>query len=103
MLVGSVLGVLFVSLVRRMLVEDPELPFPESVAASQIHKAGQVGAQAAKFLFYNMAFGSAVFLGGRFQLFRHGQGLAVPGRSVEEELPCVWARRARPIRWQPVA
>src|SRR6266567_817409 len=50
MLVGSVLGVLFVSLVRRMLVEDPDLPFPESVAASQIHKAGQVGAQAAKFL-----------------------------------------------------
>src|SRR5580693_7893245 len=34
-MVGSVLGVLFVSLVRRMLVEDPELPFPESLAASQ--------------------------------------------------------------------
>ena len=33
----------------------PTLPFPESVAASQIHKAGQVGAQAAKYLFYNMA------------------------------------------------
>src|ERR1700689_1170904 len=31
MLVGSVLGVLFVSLVRRALVEDRELPFPESV------------------------------------------------------------------------
>src|SRR5205809_934515 len=54
MVMGSVLGVLFVSLVRRMLVEDPDLPFPESVAAAQIHKAGQVGAQAAKFLFYNM-------------------------------------------------
>src|SRR5271155_2642531 len=57
MTIGSVLGVLFVSLVRRALVEDPELPFPESVAASQIHKAGQLGAQAAKYLFYNMAFG----------------------------------------------
>src|SRR5205085_4522458 len=33
MLVGSVLGVLFVSLIRRVMVEDPELPFPESVAA----------------------------------------------------------------------
>src|SRR6516162_7053518 len=42
MMVGSVLGVLFVSLVRRVLVEDPDLLFPESVAASQIHKAGQV-------------------------------------------------------------
>src|SRR6202451_3622010 len=69
MLVGSVLGVLFVSLVRRALVEDPELPFPESVAASQIHKAGQLGAQAAKYLFYNMAFGSAVFLAGAFSFF----------------------------------
>ncbi len=68
-LVGSVLGVLFVSLVRRMLVEDPELPFPESLAASQIHKAGQVGAQAAKYLFYNMAFGAATFLLGAFNLF----------------------------------
>src|SRR5271156_3290606 len=69
MLVGSVLGVLFVSLVRRALVEDPELPFPESVAASQIHKAGQLGAQAAKHLFYNMAFGALVFLAGAFSLF----------------------------------
>src|ERR1039457_7111423 len=28
MIVGSVLGVLFVSLIRRVMVEDPELPFP---------------------------------------------------------------------------
>src|SRR5690242_15000789 len=41
MIVGSVLGVLFVSLIRRVMVEDPELPFPESVAAGEIHKAGQ--------------------------------------------------------------
>ena len=33
MIVGAVLGVLFVSLIRRVMVEDPELPFPESVAA----------------------------------------------------------------------
>jgi putative OPT family oligopeptide transporter len=69
MLVGSVLGVLFVSLIRRVMVEDPELPFPESVAASEIHKAGQAGAKAAKYLFYNMAFGAFVFLGGQFSLF----------------------------------
>src|SRR5215467_1987914 len=31
MMVGSILGVLFVSLVRRVLVEDPTLPFPESL------------------------------------------------------------------------
>jgi putative OPT family oligopeptide transporter len=69
MIVGAVLGVLFVSLVRRVLVEDPELPFPESVAASEIHKAGQAGARAAKYLFYNMGFGAATFLAGAMNLF----------------------------------
>lgn len=69
MLVGSVLGVLFISLIRRVLVEDRELPFPESVAASEIHKAGQHGATAAKYLFYNIGFGAATFLGGAFNLF----------------------------------
>jgi len=69
MMIGSVLGVLFVSLVRRVLVEDDTLPFPESVAASQIHKAGQMGAQAAKYLFYNMGFGALVFLAGAFNMF----------------------------------
>src|SRR5580692_6036039 len=72
-LVGSVLGVLFVWLVRRALVEDPELPFPESVAASQIHKAGQVGAQAAKYLFYNMGLGAGVFLASAFGVFATDQ------------------------------
>src|SRR5579884_1912564 len=46
MLIGGFLGILFVTLLRRVMVEDPELPFPESVAASQIHKAGQQGSQA---------------------------------------------------------
>src|SRR5438874_1571299 len=69
MLVGSVLGVLFVSLIRRVMVEDPELPYPESVAASEVHKAGQLGSKAAKYLFYNMAFGALVFLSGAFSLF----------------------------------
>src|SRR6202140_4193452 len=69
MMVGAVLGVLFVSLIRRVMVEDPELPFPESVAASEIHKAGQHGAKAAKYLFYNMGFGAFTFLMGAFNLF----------------------------------
>src|SRR5947208_7286181 len=66
MLVGSVLGVLFVSLIRRVMVEDPDLPFPESVAASEVHKAGQAGARAAKYLFYNIGIGAVVYLGGAF-------------------------------------
>jgi putative OPT family oligopeptide transporter len=69
MMVGSVLGVLFVSLVRRVLVEDPTLPFPESVAASEIHKAGQVGAQAARYLFWNIGLGGLVQILGEMQLY----------------------------------
>jgi putative OPT family oligopeptide transporter len=68
-MVGSILGVLFISLVRRAMVEDPELPFPESLAASEIHKAGQRGAQAAKYLFWNIGIGGAVYILGRFGLF----------------------------------
>ena len=68
-LVGSVLGVLFISLVRRVMVEDPELPFPESVAASEIHKAGQRGADAARFLFWNIGIGGLIFMLGKLQLF----------------------------------
>jgi len=51
MIVGGILGVLFVTILRRVMVEDRSLPFPESVAASEIHKAGQRGADAAKQLF----------------------------------------------------
>src|SRR6202521_5812069 len=69
MLVGSVLGVLFVSLVRRVLVEDPTLPFPESVAASEIHKAGQRGAQAARYLFWNIGLGALVQILGELHLY----------------------------------
>ncbi len=72
-MVGSVLGVLFISLVRRVMVEDPELPFPESVAASEIHKAGQRGAQAAKYLFWNIGVGGVVYILGKFGLFAADQ------------------------------
>jgi len=62
MIIGSVLGVLFVSLVRRAMVEDRSLPFPESTAAAEIHKAGQRGAGAAKHLFINMILGGLVYV-----------------------------------------
>src|SRR4051794_17524645 len=77
-LVGSVLGVLFISLVRRVMVEDAELPFPESLAASEIHKAGQRGAQAAKYLFWSMGLGGLIFLLGRFGFFAADSELAIP-------------------------
>jgi len=86
MLVGSVLGVLFVSLIRRVMVEDPELPFPESVAASEVHKAGQGTAKSAKYLFYNIGFGAATFLAGAFGFFAPDQDyffhIGVLGKSA---------------------
>ncbi len=69
MLVGGTLGILFVTLLRRVMVEDPELPFPESKAAAEIHKAGQRGADAAKTLFQAMGVGAFVYLLGEFRLF----------------------------------
>ncbi len=77
-LVGSVLGVLFISLVRRVMVEDAELPFPESIAASEIHKAGQRGAETAKYLFWSIGVGGLTFLMGRFGLFASDAEFAVP-------------------------
>jgi putative OPT family oligopeptide transporter len=69
MVIGGTLGILFVTLLRRVMVEDPELPYPESVAASEIHKAGQQGAKAAKILFGNMGFGALMFLLGAVNVF----------------------------------
>lgn len=69
MIIGGTLGILFVTLLRRVMVEDPELPFPESVAASEIHKAGQQGSKAAKILFANMGFGALVNLLGQINIF----------------------------------
>jgi putative OPT family oligopeptide transporter len=69
MVIGGTLGILFVTLLRRVMVEDPELPYPESVAASEIHKAGQQGAKAAKILFANMGFGGLIYLLGAVNVF----------------------------------
>ncbi|MBN1883979.1 MAG: oligopeptide transporter, OPT family [Candidatus Krumholzibacteriota bacterium] len=51
MLVGGILGVLFVIFLRRVLIEDATLPFPESVACAEIVKAGQGNATGAKYVF----------------------------------------------------
>lgn len=60
MVVGGIAGILFVTLLRRVMVEDPDLPFPESVAASEIHKAGRSGDTGARYLFYAMGIGGLI-------------------------------------------
>lgn len=69
MLAGGVLGIMFVALLRRVMVEDVELPFPESVAAAEIHKAGQKGGTGAKFLFGAMGAGAVIQSLAQFNVF----------------------------------
>jgi len=69
MFVGGLLGILFVTFLRRVMVTDPDLVFPESVAAAEIHKAGQKGSQGSKFLFQAMGFGALLYSLGVVQLF----------------------------------
>ncbi len=69
MIAGGILGIMFVALLRRVMVEDAELPFPESVAAAEIHKAGQTGGGGSKFLFGAMGMGALIQALSKFQLF----------------------------------
>src|SRR5579859_6010315 len=77
MLLDGTLGILFVTLLRRVMVEDPDLPYPESVAASEIHKAGQQGSTAAKILFANMGFGGFMYLLGAINVFNPNNAFPV--------------------------
>ncbi|HNV81977.1 MAG TPA: oligopeptide transporter, OPT family [Tenuifilaceae bacterium] len=69
LIAGGFLGIMFVALLRRVMVESTELPFPESVAAAEIHKAGRTGGGGSKFLFQAMIVGAIVKLLAEFKLF----------------------------------
>jgi len=77
MMLGGTLGIMFVTILRRVMVEDRGLPFPESVAASEIHKAGQKGSEAALQLFRAMGVGAIVKLLDGFGIFRAANEVAV--------------------------
>jgi putative OPT family oligopeptide transporter len=70
MILGGLLGIMLVTVLRRVMVEDKGLPFPESVAAGEIHKAGQRGADAAVQLFRAMGVGALIKLLGDLGVFR---------------------------------
>ncbi len=86
MLVGGVLGILFVTLLRRVMVQDPELPFPESKAAAEIHKAGQHGSDAATTLFQAMGVGGVTFLLGEMKLFAASKDFVVHVGEIGKSL-----------------
>ena len=69
LIAGGILGIMFVALLRRVMVEDAELPFPESVAAAEIHKAGQGSSSGSKFLFWAMALGALIKILGELKFF----------------------------------
>jgi putative OPT family oligopeptide transporter len=69
MLLGGTLGVLFVVVLRRTLVVEADLPFPESVAAAEIVKAGQGGQTGAKYLF------AAMGIAGFWELLKNSNGI----------------------------
>ena len=69
LIAGGVLGIMFVALLRRVMVEDAELPFPESVAAAEIHKTGRKAGSGSLFLFGAMIGGALIKALAEFKLF----------------------------------
>ncbi|MCG6922336.1 MAG: oligopeptide transporter, OPT family [Acidobacteria bacterium] len=69
MMIGGLLGVLFIIVLRRTLVVEADLPFPESVAAAEIVKAGQGGQTGAAYVF------GAMGLAGVWELFKNSNGI----------------------------
>jgi putative OPT family oligopeptide transporter len=67
LIVAGYLGIMFASILRRVLVEDKDLPFPESIAASEIHKSGQKGSRGSGLLFAGMGFGALLTVMEKFK------------------------------------
>jgi len=81
MVTGGILGVLFVTFLRRILIEDKTLRFPESVACAEIVKAGQGEKTGANFVFGAMA------LSGLFELFKNPRGFYAVKESIQAFFP----------------
>jgi putative OPT family oligopeptide transporter len=77
LLIGGLLGILFVILLRRTLVVDADLPFPESYACFEIVKAGQKGESGARYVF------GALGLGMLIEILKNGSGLTLVRESSE--------------------
>lgn len=76
MLVGGILGVLFVIVLRRTLIEDETLPYPESKACAEIVKTGQGGQSGAKYVF------GAMGLAALIELLKNDAGIKIIRDSV---------------------
>jgi putative OPT family oligopeptide transporter len=83
LLVGGLLGILFIILLRRTLSVDAGLPFPESRACAEIVKTGQKGDTGARYVFGAMGLGMLI------QVFKDPAGIPLFQESVQfvKELP----------------
>jgi len=77
MMIGGILGVLFVIVLRRTLVVEADLPFPESVAAAEIVKAGQGGQTGAGLVF------GAMGMAALWELFKNSNGIQFVQANVQ--------------------
>jgi putative OPT family oligopeptide transporter len=78
MLSGGVIGICFIIILRRALVVQAKLPFPEARACAELIKAGQKGETGAKYVF------SAIGLGGLVQLLKDSSGIQLVVESVNK-------------------
>ncbi|MSV27485.1 MAG: oligopeptide transporter, OPT family [Bryobacterales bacterium] len=81
LLVGGLLGIFYIIVLRRPLVTEPGLPWPESVASAEIVKAGEQGSDAPKYVFGAMAFG------GLIQVLKSDKGIQVFREYIDGFLP----------------
>jgi putative OPT family oligopeptide transporter len=71
LLTGGLIGIFFIILLRRPLVVESNLPWPESVASAEIVRAGQSSTDAPRYVFGAMAFG------GLIQILKSESGLRI--------------------------
>jgi putative OPT family oligopeptide transporter len=81
MLAGGILGVLFVVLLRRVLIDESDLPYPESIACAEIVKAGQKGESGAKYVFGSMGFAAVI------EFFKNSRGIKIFGENFSGFIP----------------
>jgi putative OPT family oligopeptide transporter len=81
MLIGGTLGVLFIVVLRRTLVVEAGLPFPESVATAALVKAGQGGQTGAKYVFQAMGLAAV------WELIKNSNGLQIVASSMRGFVP----------------
>jgi putative OPT family oligopeptide transporter len=92
MFLGGILGIFFVTVLRRVMVEDTELPFPESVAAAEIHKAGRAGGKGAQLLIAFMGVGALIQLLGKLSFFETAKSFVVNlGQTTVDFFSQKWA------------